>query len=108
MQICESSTTIKQLMIFTKKIKKEDGLIELDGDAYQNLLKIRAFNEWPGTYFFAKKNDKQIRVKITDADLDGDKLKINKVIFVHIKFTFLIVASFVKYYFNFCNRGGNV
>ena len=65
---------------FTKKVKKEDGLIELDGDPYQNLLKIRAFNEWPGTYFFAEKNDKQIRVKITDADLNGDKLKINKVI----------------------------
>lgn len=65
---------------FTKKITKEDGLIELDGNAYKNLLKIRAFDEWPGTYFFAKKNDKQIRVKITDADLDGDKLKINKVI----------------------------
>jgi methionyl-tRNA formyltransferase len=65
---------------FTKKITKEDGLIELDGDPYQNLLKIRAFVEWPGTYFFAKKNDKQIRVKITDADLDDDKLKINKVI----------------------------
>ena len=80
MQICESSTTIKQLMIFTKKIKKEDGLIELDGDAYQNLLKIRAFNEWPGTYFFAKKNDKQIRVKIIDAEVIADELIIKRVI----------------------------
>ena len=65
---------------FTKKITKEDGLIELDGDPYQNLLKIRAFNEWPGTYFFAEKNDKQIRVKIIDADLNGDKLIIKRVV----------------------------
>lgn len=69
---------------FTKKITKEDGLIELDGDAYQNLLKIRAFNEWPGTYFFADRDtnsaSRRIRVKITDADLDGDKLIIKRVV----------------------------
>ena len=69
---------------FTKKITKEDGLIELDGDPYQNLLKIKAFNEWPGTYFFAERSkrsaSRRTRVKITDADLDDDKLKINKVI----------------------------
>ncbi|HJL55741.1 MAG: methionyl-tRNA formyltransferase [Candidatus Pacebacteria bacterium] len=65
---------------FTKKIKKEDGLIELDGNPYQNLLKIRAFDKWPGAYFFADKQGKKIRVKITDADLENDTLKINKVI----------------------------
>lgn len=65
---------------YTKKIKKEDGLIELDNDPYQNLLKIRAFNEWPNAYFFADRHRKKIRVKITDADLEDGKLKIKKVI----------------------------
>lgn len=71
---------------FTQKIKKEDSLIDLNADPYQNLLKIKAFDKWPGTYFFANRNglpaqaDKQIRVKITDADLEDGELKINKVI----------------------------
>lgn len=71
---------------FTKKIKKEDGLIELDGNAYQNLLKIRAYEQWPTAYFIANRNslpaqaDKQIRVKITDAEIKNDVLKINKVV----------------------------
>jgi methionyl-tRNA formyltransferase len=65
---------------FTKKIKKEDGLIELDGDAYQNLLKIHAFDQWPVAYFLANRNNKEIRVKITDADIEDNKLKIKRVI----------------------------
>ncbi|MEK7589903.1 MAG: methionyl-tRNA formyltransferase [Patescibacteria group bacterium] len=65
---------------FTKKIIKKDGLIELDGDPYKNLLKIRAFEQWPGTYFFAERNNKQIRVKITEADLEDGQLKIRKVV----------------------------
>ena len=71
---------------FTKKIKKEDGLIELDGDAYQNLLKIKAFDQWPTVYFFTprpdldEKRSNLVRVKITDAEIDDNKLKINKVI----------------------------
>lgn len=71
---------------FTKKITKEDGLIELDGNAYQNLLKIRAFDKWPGTYFFAERNNllartgKKIRVKIIDAEIENDELIIKKVI----------------------------
>lgn len=65
---------------FTKKIAKEDGLIELDGNAYQNLLKIRGFDRWPGTYFFAERHGKKTRVKITDADIENGNLKIKRVI----------------------------
>lgn len=36
---------------YTKKIQKEDGLIDLSGDPYENLRKIRAFEGWPGTHF---------------------------------------------------------
>ena len=65
---------------FTKKITKEDGLIELDGDAHKNLLKIKAFVEWPGTYFFADRHDKQIRVKIIDAEVIDGELVIQRVV----------------------------
>lgn len=65
---------------FTKKISKEDGFIDLNDNAYKNLLKIHAFEKWPGTYFFANRHNKQIRVKITDADIENGKLVIKKVI----------------------------
>lgn len=66
---------------YSTKITKEMGLIDLTGDPYQNLLKIRAFDGWPGTYFFIEKDGKQIRIKITDAELDAEgKLNITRVI----------------------------
>ena len=37
---------------FTKKITKEDGLIDLGGDPLQNYKKIKAYDEWPGAYYF--------------------------------------------------------
>lgn len=50
---------------FTKKIVKEDGLIDLSADGYQNYLKYCAYDEWPGSFFF--KDEK--RIKIVDAEL---------------------------------------
>ena len=64
---------------FCKKIKKEDGLIDLSADPYANYLKIRAFDGWPGTFFFEKRADKDIRVKITDAEFKNGKLLIKRV-----------------------------
>ncbi len=58
---------------FTPKLKKEDGLIDLSGDAYQNYLKFCAYEGWPGSYFFAKRGDKEIRLKITDAKYEDEK-----------------------------------
>lgn len=65
---------------FSKKISKEDGFIDLNDNAYKNLLKIRAFEKWPGTYFFANRHNKQIRIKITDADIENNELVIKKII----------------------------
>jgi methionyl-tRNA formyltransferase len=66
---------------YCEKISKEMGEINLADDPHQNLLKIRAFDGWPGTYFFVEKNDTKIRVKIIDAELTDDKkLKITRVI----------------------------
>jgi len=69
---------------FTKKTKKEDGLIELaTADQYLAFRKIQAYHEWPQAYFFIEHNGKNIRVKITRASWQADapaKLIIEKVI----------------------------
>jgi methionyl-tRNA formyltransferase len=57
---------------FSRKIEKEDGLIDLSADAYENLLKVKAYKEWPTAYFFAEKGGKKIRITIKDAsEKDG-------------------------------------
>ena len=65
---------------FTKKIRKEDGLIDLSGDQEMNYKKIRAYDEWPGAYFFIERSGKQMRVRITDAEYENDELKITRVV----------------------------
>lgn len=77
---------------FTKKITKEDGLIEFDAEGKftrgetgrQNFLKIQALNPWPGVYFFINSKNKQTRVKITKAQWNPDatdgELEILKVV----------------------------
>ncbi|KKW19507.1 MAG: Methionyl-tRNA formyltransferase [Parcubacteria group bacterium GW2011_GWA2_51_10] len=68
---------------YTEKIKKEDGLLDLNADAYQNLLKIRAYEGWPGTYAFFEKNgisaNRRIRVGIIDAHVEDGGLVIDTV-----------------------------
>lgn len=65
---------------YCQLFKKEDGEINLNDDPYQNLLKVRAFEGWPGTYFFTEKNDKKLRVKIIDAHLENDELILDTVV----------------------------
>ncbi len=64
---------------YCKTIKKEDGLINLSADPYQNLLKIRAFEGWPNAYTFFERNGQKIRVQIIDAHLHNDALVIDTV-----------------------------
>lgn len=66
---------------FCTKIEKENGKLDIDlenleRNAYQNLLKIKAYEAWPGTYFFYKGK----RVIIKSADIENGKLKILKVL----------------------------
>ena len=61
---------------FCKKLKKEDGLLDLDSDAITNFNKYRAFQDWPGTYFF--KDSK--RIKIKKAKYENDLFTIERVI----------------------------
>ncbi len=65
---------------FTKKIKKEDGLISLSADPHKNFLTIQAFSIWPGTYFFAQRGGKRIRVIIKKARFENNELIIDRVI----------------------------
>jgi methionyl-tRNA formyltransferase len=58
------------------KIKKEDGLIDLNADAIANYNKFRAYATWPRTFFF--KNSK--RIIITKARLKNGELIIEKII----------------------------
>ncbi len=61
---------------FCKKIKKEDGLLDLNGNAVKNYNKFRAYAFWPRTFFF--KDGK--RIIITDATLEDNKFVIKKVL----------------------------
>ena len=71
---------------YSEKFTKADGLLDLSDDAYRNLLKIRAFEKWPGTHaFFTRPSThsgqagKTVRVAILDADIINGKLYIHTV-----------------------------
>ncbi len=61
---------------YCKKIKKEDGLIDLNDDPIKNYNKFRAYATWPRTFFFKEGK----RIIITDAKLENGEFKILKII----------------------------
>ncbi len=63
-----------------KKIKKEEGCLSLNGDGAINWNTYRAFRESPGTYFFAHKDDKKIRVKIVDAHCESGAFQVTRIV----------------------------
>lgn len=65
---------------FCAKITKEDGRVDIAGDPITTLAKIRAYDAWPGTFFFVKHGDRDLRVRITEAHIDEGKLIIDRVI----------------------------
>lgn len=65
---------------YCKEFTKQDGLLDLAEDGYKNYLKFCAYDIWPGTYFFITHDERQMRVKITDADFVDGKFQIKKVI----------------------------
>lgn len=68
------------LATHTKKITKADALVSLSDDPLQTYRKIRAFDTWPRTYFLATRGDRDIRVVITEAHIDNNKLVIDRVV----------------------------
>lgn len=69
-----------QFATFTQKIKKEDGLIDLDGPALENYRRYRAFQPWPGIFALVGRREKKIRLNIKKAHLEADKFIIDQVI----------------------------
>ncbi len=61
---------------FCKKIKKEDGLIDLNDDGVKNYNKFRAYAFWPRSFFFKEGK----RIIITDAELKDGNFVIKKVL----------------------------
>lgn len=61
---------------YCRKIKKEDGLMDLNDDPMKNYNKFRAYASWPRIFFF--KNGK--RIIITKAKLEDGKFLIEKII----------------------------
>lgn len=73
---------------FTKKITKEDGLVDLEKDKPEIIYrKFLAFQPWPGVHYFTKKGNspssrnsrtsaeqRKIRVIITDMELSENEL----------------------------------
>jgi len=68
-----------QIATYAKKLRKEDGLIDLSRSPEENFRKIQAFKKWPKSYFFIEHVGKQKRIIITEARF-SDKLEILKVL----------------------------
>lgn len=61
---------------YCKKIKKEDGLIDIQGDDFINYNKYRAYEGWPSVFFIQDNK----RIKITKAYFENNKFNIEKVV----------------------------
>lgn len=65
---------------FTKKVIKEDALIDLKDNPEKNLRKILAFEKWPIAYFIYENSGKKIRIKIKSAHIENGSLVFDRVI----------------------------
>lgn len=63
---------------FTKKIVKEDGLIDITKDR-ESYLKYQAYLGWPGVFFYTERKGKNIRVAIKEAKFEDDTFIITRV-----------------------------
>ena len=68
------------LATFCKKIKKEDGEIDINGNQKEIWNKYRAFYGWPDVFFFVNKKGKKIRIKITEAIYENNSFVIKRVV----------------------------
>lgn len=68
--------------IYTKKFKKEDGLLDWKGSAQEIERKIKALNPWPGTYTYFLWKENSLRLKILQAqavDLEAKSFNEGKI-----------------------------
>lgn len=61
----------ESLATYAPKITKLDGGLNLTDNPFENIRKVKALEGWPGTFFFVTEGDKQIRVKVVDAEIDN-------------------------------------
>ncbi|CAL4323478.1 methionyl-tRNA formyltransferase [Buchnera aphidicola] len=73
---------IESQATYTKIINKKDGLINWNTNAIKIERKIRAFNPWPSSYFFIKKNIIKVWqakvIQSTIQDIPGKIIQYNK------------------------------
>ncbi len=63
-----------------RKIPKEEGALDLSASDEENWRKYRAYFEGPGTYFFAERDGKRVRVKIRKASFIHGKFVIERIV----------------------------
>jgi peptide deformylase len=69
------------LATYTKLIKKEDGLLDLNDKAEENLRKVLAYSTWPSAYIFYKnKMGREVRVIIKNAKIENGEFTLTRVI----------------------------
>jgi len=75
-----STTQDESRATHTRKITKEDALLDLSDDPYLNWLKILAFRGMLDCYFIHRHNDTKVQVKIRDASYENGALTITRVL----------------------------
>ncbi len=65
---------------FTKMIEKKDGLLDISKNQRENYRKYLALSSWPGTFFFQKIGERNIRVIIKKAIWVDGFFKIERVL----------------------------
>ncbi len=65
---------------WTKKMTSGSGQIYLDDDPMRMYRKIRAFDSWPRAYFMTTRNNREIRVVVTEAHIANGALVLDHVI----------------------------
>lgn len=65
---------------FAPKIAKEEGCLSLKDNAETNWRTYRAFSESPGTFFYANREGKRIRVKILSASKQHDSFIVERIV----------------------------
>jgi len=65
---------------FTTKVEKSDGEINLADTPQKNLRKIRAFNVWPGAFYFENINGSKKRIVVKKARVENNELVLERII----------------------------
>ena len=62
------------------KIEKQDALLDLAANPYENFRKVKAYSGWPNAFFFLENDGKKIRVVVKDAKYENGDFIITRVI----------------------------